>query len=1811
MDRATSNSSFTYFQGTSTSPLQTVYGVSNSTNGDPLTWSTLPAPSAYFQRADARFTTLKDIPIRPALSGGFSSGVWTGLVSVPVTGSALTLKAQAGAVNGASNAIAVNAPPIQPNGNATVLAEDFESGTLNPAYWTVTGTGNFHTINSDLNTPHLGLRHMTEDVSTYTGAYARNEATLTVNLAGRSGVALSFWAKGFSETPHGPPPSPFPGTGADFDGVAISADGGVNWYEVLPLRSLTNTYVQYTVNLDAALATRGLAYGGNFKIRFNQYDYDYIPFRGIAIDDILIAANPTGGFTLVAPVQVSEGAGSVSGSITLATASATDTVLLLAASAPAKLTVPASVTVPAGQTVATFPITVIEDGIADGNRTVTLTGTITGQLARSILIVVLDNDALPFTLAAPTTVVEGVTGQTGTITLGGLAAGVITVNLASSDTTAVQVPASVVFQPGQQTATFPITIVDDTKIDGTQVATITASVPGWTDATATVQVTDNETRNLSISAPFSVNEGGTATGTVSLSGTLPAPLTVALTSANPAQITVPASVTIAAGATSATFVATGVDDTLLDGTQTVALTAAAATFTSATGNTLVYDNDVHHFTFASTIASPQIANRIFATSIEARDVNNVRITTYSGVLNLTAAGSGGPLTVAPVTVTLASGFWSGNLAIASPATGVTITARNGTLTGVSNSFDVTFGVLDHLTWSAIASPQTAGVPFTATLLAKDAAENTVTTVNGAVSVSAGPASGVTGTGTGEAFTLFESNAQERNQLLYQRAQVGSAGRINSLAMQLNVLSGGTVATTVRMKHTTLADFGTSAAWENTGWTIVYQGNLTFTAGTGAAWLNVPLTTPFQFDGTSNLMVDISHNGGALHVHSITTTMTTARTLYYFGSGYADPLTWSGVSNPTPNPTTGLLNLRLGFEGAVPVAPASVTLANGAWTGSFAVQQAASGILLKALTAGGIAGESNVFTVTSPPIPTLAVSPADGLTTGGPRGGPFTPAAKVFTLSNPGVGTVAWTASKTAGWLILSTSGGTLAAGASTTVIVSPNAAANALAAGSFTDTLTFTNTTNGNGNTTRPVSLTVTPIGELTVTPATNLDASGPVGGPFTPASRAYTLTNSGDAALSWTAAKTTPWLALSSASGTLAPAASATVTATIAGSSLEAGSYSDNVVFTNTTTGRGNTTRAATLSVILPAPVLAPEPPITGGTSNTVSWSAVSAAGDYEAQAASDAAFTSPVSSGWITGTSHTFAGLSDGTPYRYRARARRLVPEPTGAWTQTSQAEFNTGTPVSVVANPSGDVTLVSGTGAPIVGRPLNASFENGVANGGTITDWSVENTPSMGGWLYNTATSPFPTNGSNFLITFTYYQTTHVPGDYARTFQSVDFTGANTMVFDAALRSSGAWSGSILAEVRIDGVSVWSRTAQGTYLNQSVNVSALAGVHVVEFRTSVMTAGTFDSQWAEWDNVRLLSAVGYVASGTLASPAIAPVTWQRWGVLTFNRDASAAGTALTVDVLNPVGTVLAANVASGTDLNGIPAVATQPSIRLRANLSTSNSANTPRLDDWTVSYVTVSAQTAISAWSNVAISTQDATAPTLAVTSPATASTVLPAISGTAADAGGIASVLVNGVAATSSDGFAHWTAAVPLAIGVNNLSIVARDNAIPANVRTIPHTVTVTPTAGDADGDGLPDVWEALYGLSTTGGTGADGAFGDPDGDGRVTVLELALGSNPVVPDSGGAASPALVLDAYDGKTYLTWQYRRLLAPGALSYFVETTTDLANWHSGPGWVEQVGATVPTGDGLTETVTIRALPAVDAGGATGHMRLRITLP
>jgi hypothetical protein len=105
---------------------------------------------------------------------------------------------------------------------------------------------------------------------------------------------------------------------------------------------------------------------------------------------------------------------------------------------------------------------------------------------------------------------------------------------------------------------------------------------------------------------------------------------------------------------------------------------------------------------------------------------------------------------------------------------------------------------------------------------------------------------------------------------------------------------------------------------------------------------------------------------------------------------------------------------------------------------------------------------------------LTITPVTGLNSSGVIGRSFSPASQSYTVSNTGTSALNWTAVKTAVWLDISNPGGSLGSGASNTVTITINGAAKILSAGTYSDTITFSNAASGTIQT-RTVTLSVSP----------------------------------------------------------------------------------------------------------------------------------------------------------------------------------------------------------------------------------------------------------------------------------------------------------------------------------------------------------------------------------------------------------------------------------------------------------------------------------------------------------------------------------------------------------------------------------------------------------------------------------------------------------------------------------------------------------------------------------------------------------------
>lgn len=150
---------------------------------------------------------------------------------------------------------------------------------------------------------------------------------------------------------------------------------------------------------------------------------------------------------------------------------------------------------------------------------------------------------------------------------------------------------------------------------------------------------------------------------------------------------------------------------------------------------------------------------------------------------------------------------------------------------------------------------------------------------------------------------------------------------------------------------------------------------------------------------------------------------------------------------------------------------------------------------------------------------------------------------------------------------------------------------------SYSGTVSITNTTNGNGDTTRPVALRVLAPGTLDASPSTGLVSSGLEGGPFSPGSIDYVLTNPGETDVNFHISGVQSWVSLdfvgssqSSTTGpvidfihTIQPGGTKTVRASINANanSLAPSTYTDTLTFHHSSpSGRvsGNLSRPVSL---------------------------------------------------------------------------------------------------------------------------------------------------------------------------------------------------------------------------------------------------------------------------------------------------------------------------------------------------------------------------------------------------------------------------------------------------------------------------------------------------------------------------------------------------------------------------------------------------------------------------------------------------------
>lgn len=118
-------------------------------------------------------------------------------------------------------------------------------------------------------------------------------------------------------------------------------------------------------------------------------------------------------------------------------------------------------------------------------------------------------------------------------------------------------------------------------------------------------------------------------------------------------------------------------------------------------------------------------------------------------------------------------------------------------------------------------------------------------------------------GTVDGFPFRDTDS--KRQFLYRAAELGSRGTISKIACRTHPEAGGAAETgfnyTLVLSHGTASTLGTNFAANLASPVTVFNGTFDLPAAVAGDWIEIPLTTPFAYNGRDNLVLEIGGSGG--------------------------------------------------------------------------------------------------------------------------------------------------------------------------------------------------------------------------------------------------------------------------------------------------------------------------------------------------------------------------------------------------------------------------------------------------------------------------------------------------------------------------------------------------------------------------------------------------------------------------------------------------------------------------------------------------------------------------------------------------------------------------------------------------------------------------------------------------------------------------------------------------------------------------------------------------------------------------------------
>ena len=440
---------------------------------------------------------LISVAANPAsVTGGSSSqGIVTLSGAAPSGGYSVSLSGNASAVSMPSSVTVPAGSASASFAIATSTVTDATAATISAAYGSVTKTATL-----TVNPPAVSLSALSLSPASVTGGTS-STGTVTLSAAAPSGgkvVNLSDNSSATSEP------------------VSVTVPAG-------------STSASFTITTATVTSTTTATISAVFS--------------GVTRTATLTVTAPVLSLLTLNPTSVTGGTAS-QGTVTLSGAAPSGGIAVTLSDNASATSEPVSVTIPAGSSSASFAISTG----SVGSSTVSTISAAYGGVTKTAALTVNPPAVSLSTLTLSPSSVTGGTSAQGTVTLSSAApSGGLVVSL-SDNSSLTGLPASVTVPAGSASASFSIT----TSTVGTSSSATISAVYGGVTRTASLTVNPPALSALTLN-PASVTGGTSAQGTVTLSGAAPSGGLVVALSDNTSVTSLPASVTVPAGSTSASF----------------------------------------------------------------------------------------------------------------------------------------------------------------------------------------------------------------------------------------------------------------------------------------------------------------------------------------------------------------------------------------------------------------------------------------------------------------------------------------------------------------------------------------------------------------------------------------------------------------------------------------------------------------------------------------------------------------------------------------------------------------------------------------------------------------------------------------------------------------------------------------------------------------------------------------------------------------------------------------------------------------------------------------------------------------------------------------------------------------------------------------------------------------------------------------------------------------------------------------------------------------------------------------------------------